>query len=124
MLQKDVVPLHASTDDEHLHSPSPLFPDLSQNSPDACSAHESTDEVHLQTLFAASQNSPVLKPEQDPEDPHLHTPETQLSPVTLHVTPLHGSSTDGPSGLQIEIFNTPHNITFKILYFKRFYSSQ
>ena len=72
---------------EHLHSPAPELPEVSQYSPVKGSEHEASERVHLQTLFAASQYAPVVFPKQDEDVPHLHDPPTQISPVTLHVTP-------------------------------------
>ena len=63
--------------------PKPLFPDASQYSPVPLPAQDSKDEVHLQLLFATSQYSPVSFPAHELDDPHLHSPLTQISP-TLH----------------------------------------
>ena len=47
---------------------------------------------HLQTLLVASQESAVVLPSQVATVPHLQTPPEHASPVTLHVTPAHGST--------------------------------
>ena len=56
--------LQASTVDEHLQMPFPLFAEASQNSPVSNPAQDGKDEVHLQILLEASQYEPVDKPEQ------------------------------------------------------------
>ena len=45
---------------------------------------DATDAEHLQTLLAASQYAPVVKPWQDVVVPHLQAPETHVSPDILH----------------------------------------
>ena len=81
------IPAHDARFVVHLQMPLPPFAVASQNAPVVSPAHEARAEVHLHTLLAASQYAPEVKPAQDEAEPHLHAPETQVSPGTLQALP-------------------------------------
>ena len=78
------IPAHDARFVVHLQMPLPPFAVASQNAPVVSPAHEARAEVHLQTLLAASQYAPADKSLQDEAVPHLQAPETQVSPETVH----------------------------------------
>ena len=61
LTQNGVSPLHALTFDAHLQMPFPLLAAASQNSPVVIPEQDASEAVHLHTLLAESQYAPVLK---------------------------------------------------------------